>query len=128
MVNPMRKTTFAALSFALLAFPQGLTLTLKPGVFVREPYACKDAPNAAIRVWDGAAFSGAGSSKCTTRVLSRQGEQFRISTTCSALGDGTPDNSGYVEELLLTRQSDSRFIIARKDQPEGKYRWCSAKP
>jgi len=124
----MRKTTFAALSFALLAFPQGLTLTLKPGVFVREPYACKDAPNAAIRVWDGAAFSGAGSSKCTTRVLSRQGEQFKISTTCSALGDGTPDNSGYVEELLLTRQSDSRFIIARKDQPEGKYRWCSAKP
>ena len=128
MVNQMRKTSLAVLSFALLAFPQGLTLTLKPGVFVREPYACRDAPNAAIRVWDGTAFSTAGSSRCTTRVLSRKGEQFRISTTCSALGDGTPDNSGYVEELLLTQQSDSRFTISREGQPEGKYRWCSAKP
>ncbi len=128
MVNQMRKISLAVLSFALLAFPQGLTLTLKPGVFVREPYACKDAPNAAIRVWDGAAFSGASSSKCTTRVLNRQGEQFRISTTCSAMGDGTPDNSNYAEELLLTRQSDSRFSISRKGQPEGKYRWCGAKP
>jgi len=128
MVNQMRKTTLAVLSFAVLAFPQGLTLTLQPGVFVREPYACNDAPNAAIRVWDGAAFSGAGSTRCTTRVLSRQGEQFRISTTCAALGNGAPDNSGYVEELLLTRKSDSRFIISREGQPEGKYRWCRAKP
>ena len=127
-MNQMRRTTFTLLSFALVAFPQSLQLTLKPGAFMREPYACKDAPNAAIRVWDGAAFSGAHSSKCTTRVLSRQGEQFRISTSCSALGDGTPDTSAYTEEITITRRSDKSFVILKEGQPEGIYRWCGAKP
>lgn len=95
---------------------------------MRERYSCKDAPNAAIRVWDGAAFSGAGSSKCTTRVLSRHGEQFRISTTCSALGNGAPDTSGYADELSIVRLSDTRFVASKKGLPDATYRWCNAKP
>jgi hypothetical protein len=124
----MRRTTFVVFSFTVLAFLQSPQLALKPGVFVREPYSCKDAPNAGIRVWDGVGFSGAASRKCTTRVMSHRGERFRISTTCSALGNGTPDTSGYAEELSLIRGSETRFAVEKQGQPEGTYPWCSGKP
>lgn len=125
----MQKTTIAVLlSLPFLAFPQGLQLSLKRGVFVREPYKCENAPNAAIRAWDGVGLSGAHSGKCATRVLSQHGRQFQVSTACSASGDGAPDTSGYAEALFLTRQSDTRFVISKAGQPEGTYRWCNAKP
>ncbi len=122
------KTTIrgAWLLMPFVAFPQTDQLSLKPGLYVREPLECKDAPNAAILLWDGVGFSGAHSSKCTSRLVSQHGKQFHVKTACSALGDGTPDSSGYVDNVWLTRLSNTRFTLRKESGPEGSYRWCSA--
>jgi hypothetical protein len=113
----------------LIAFSQDQQITLKHGVYVRQETPCKDAPNAAIISWDGVGFSGAHSSKCTSRVVHTDGMQFRVNTTCSALGDGSPNPAGhdYVDSFLLTQLSNTRFEVLRKSQGKNAYRWCSSK-
>ncbi len=88
---------FTVLMMPLLAVAQDGLPALKHGIYVAKSYPCKGAPNAAILQWDGKRFSGAHSSQCTTRVLSRTGATYKLSTTCAAFGDGTPDNSGFVD-------------------------------
>lgn len=83
--------SIAGLTESYFALGQQATLQLKHGVYVQQPNACKDAPLAAMKSWDGIGFSGAHSSKCTSRVLRRKGMQFTVSTTCAAFGDGSPD-------------------------------------
>jgi hypothetical protein len=133
----MKQHTFLsklAMSIACILIPgfslaQHNQLSLKQGTYVVASSDCKEPAFAVIKSWDGVGFSGSHSSKCTSRVLSRQGNQFTMSTTCAALGNGTPDRSGYVDNFLLTRLSNTRFNV-RKDKsphPETTYRWCSAK-
>jgi hypothetical protein len=119
----------AWLSMPFLASPQDQPLSLKHGVYVRENTPCKGAPNAAILFWDGIGFSGAHSSKCTSRVLRRNGTQFQITTACSALGDGSPIAPGHedVDSFWLTRLSSTRFGVRKEHEAQGNYRWCSAK-
>lgn len=108
-----------------LAIAQQDQLSLRHGTYVLTSVACKDAPFAAIMAWDGEAFSGPHSSKCRSSVQ-HHGNQFTVSTTCDALGDGTPDRSKYVDTFELTRLSSISFSIARNEQPQTIYRFCSA--
>lgn len=109
-----------------IALSQNHPLSLKHGTYVREPYPCKEQPNAAIMSWDGIGFSGAHSSRCASRILSSHGNQFKLSTSCDALGDGSPNPSGrsYVDTFSLTRLSNTRFTLDKTKAP-GTYRWCS---
>jgi len=111
------------------ALTQDQQLTIDRGVYVREPAQCKGAPNAAIMSWDGVGFSGPHSSKCKSTVLSKNGKKYEISTSCSALGDGSPNPAGtpFVESFVLTWRSNTQFTVTKGNQPEGKYRWCSSK-
>jgi hypothetical protein len=120
--------TIIFISIPVVAFPQESPLALKKGIYVRERMPCKGAPNAAIMSWDGVGFSGAHSSKCTSRVLSRNGQMFQVNTTCSALGDGSPkpQGSGGAESFVLTRLSSTRFEIRKESHDQAAYRWCSA--
>jgi hypothetical protein len=104
-------------------------LSLRHGVYVRSETPCKDAPNAAIIVWDGSEFSGAHSSKCTSHVNHRDGSRFQISTSCLAQGDGSPNPSGLasVDSFLLNRLSLRSFQMLKSKQPDATYRWCSMK-
>lgn len=120
-------TLMTALVMPLAAVAQSAPLSLKQGVYVARPYPCKGAPNTAILQWDGTGFSGAHSSKCTTRVLSHVGTRYDLSTTCSAMGDGSPDTSGYVDLRSLTRVSESAFAMQAPHQDRQAFRWCSAK-
>lgn len=106
--------------------PGAEPLPVKHGVYVQKTVACKGAPNAAIRVWNGIGLSGAHSSKCTSRIVSRNGSTFKMTTVCSALGDGSPDSSGVAEELMVSSVSKTSFVIARGSQAGIAYRWCSA--
>ena len=116
------------LSMPLLIVAQADLLALKPGVYVEKHEQCKGAPNAAIMIWDGVGFSGAHSSRCTSRVLRRDKNRFRVSTSCSALGDGSPSDSGTDgrESFLLTRLSSAAFVVLRDRQQPRSLRWCSA--
>lgn len=79
--------------------------------------------------WDGVGFSGVHSSKCTSSVLHKNGRKYEISTSCSSLGDGSPNpaSAPFLESFVLTQLSGTQFVIAQDNQIQGKYRWCSAK-
>ena len=103
-------------------------LSLKHGVYVEKHEQCKGAPNAAIMIWDGVGISGAHSSRCTSRVLRRDKNPVQVSTSCSALGDGSPNGSGTdgADSVLLTRLSSTAFMMLRDRQESHSFRWCSA--
>ena len=108
------------------AMLQAQALSLRHGTYVQKQVDCTGAPNAAIEVWDGRGFSGAHSSKCTSRIPKRDGDTFQISTTCAALGDGTPDLSSYSDEVTLKRISKTAFTLAVPKEKSASYRWCPA--
>ena len=116
-----------SMPFAVMA--QDQPLLLKHGLYVQTGIACKDAPFAAMRSWDGHGFAGPHSSKCTSQVVLRHGNEYEVSTACSALGDGTPNPSGGVdkETLQLARISNVSFVVGNNSKPKLTYRWCSAK-
>jgi hypothetical protein len=101
-------------------------LLLKHGIYVRG-ISCRDAANAEILSWDGIGFSGAHSSKCTSRVLHREGTRFQVKTTCSAIGDGPPNlaASDHVDSFSLNRLSGTRFELVKENQSKATFRWCS---
>jgi hypothetical protein len=76
--------------------------------------------------WNGAGFSDPHSAQCRSRLLAQSGNPYNISTNCTALGDGTPDTSGYLDRFTVTRLSDSRFKLTKAGKPAGIYRWCNA--
>ena len=86
--------TSAWLLVPALALAQREQLPLKHGTYVLANIACKEPPLAAMMSWDGVGFSGPHASKCVSHVLSHHGSRFSVTTTCSALGDGTPNPSG----------------------------------
>ena len=120
-------TVVTALMMPLLVSAQTSSLSFKHGVYVAKQYPCKGAPNAGILQWDGIGLSGAHSSRCTTRVVSQAGTRYQLSTTCAAMGDGSPDTSGYVDRRSLTRVSESAFVMQAPHQRQQAFRWCSAK-
>jgi hypothetical protein len=93
------RLSYAIMSAALVLMPfiaaaSDQQLLLKHGIYVRGK-SCKDAANAEIQFWDGIGFCGAHSSKCTSRVLHREGARFKTETTCSAVGDGTRNLAAF---------------------------------
>ena len=121
-----KAVVIAAVCMPFIAVAQTQPLSLKHGVYVQMSYECVGAPNAAVMFWDGIGFAGAHSSKCVSDLQSKDGRQFQVSTTCSALGDGSPDTSGHVDSFTLTRQSSDRFEAVRAGRPSFTYRWCGA--
>ncbi len=108
---------------------QSTSFSLKRGTYVQKGTDCKDPPFASMMLWDGVGFSGAHSSKCTTHVLSHRGNHFEVGTTCSALGDGSPEPAGAtdVTTLSLTRLSNTSFVLDGGDKGTSSYRWCSVR-
>jgi len=106
-------------------FAQSAQLDLNPGTYVDARYKCDGAPNATLLTWDGKGFSGAHSSICSTRVLSRTGNTFRIQTTCAAVGDGTPAVAVPSDEESLSLLGGSGFILAGFSRGSNSYRLCT---
>ena len=107
---------------------------LKHGIYVVSGTKCKDAPFAAMSIWDGVGFGGPHESQCKTKILHRHGHMFDISTTCSALGDGTPTTPSSSSERLIVFGSEtfSARSLTGAEKPRASadavtYRWCSAK-
>ena len=118
--------SIAGITVPCFALGQQISLHLRHGVYVQQPNACKNPPFAALKVWDGIGFSGAHSSKCTSRVLRLQGSHFTVRTTCAAFGDGSPDPSKLSETVSLNRLSNLQFVLSQDSGPRAIFRWCSA--
>jgi hypothetical protein len=89
-------------------------LPLAHGTYVREDFDAADAPFAAILEYDGSAFSGPHSSACVSKVLDHDGAKYRVSTTCSAAGDGSPA-APYTEKERIVVQSPTRMQFTHGD-------------
>jgi hypothetical protein len=127
--NPFYKTALSVSVWILVplsTLSQNDDLSLKHGTYVLETSKCKEPAFAAVISWDGVGFSGPHSARCASRVVSRHGNQYSVNTSCGALGDGSPDRSGYVDAISLTRLSNTRFMISKENEPQGKYRWCGS--
>lgn len=111
-----------------LVLAQVTQLVLKHGAYVQASVSCNEPPFAAMQAWDRVGLSGPHTSGCTSRVLSHDNNHFRITTSCNAIGDGTPNSSGqdYSETILLIRLSPVRFVESSEAKPERTFRWCSA--
>jgi hypothetical protein len=117
----------AAMTLALTAgVTSAATLPLVVGTYVRDEFACRDAPFAAIKDFDGRAVSGAHSSDCDTVVLRRRGSTFTTTTTCKAEGDGTPMQP-FTQVQTVQVLSSRRFVVTpTKAKPTARatFRLC----
>ncbi len=111
----MRSTSLPALLglFFFAGAATASTNSLVPiaaGTWVRDGTACQDAPFAAQFSFDGQAFAGPHASGCRTKVLSHDSDSYRMSTTCTALGDGTPTaKTTEVQRLTIVSPTTVRF-------------------
>jgi hypothetical protein len=86
-------------------------LPVEHGTYVREGFSAEDPPFAAIIEYDGTTLSGPHSNACRSTVLSHHGKDYLLSTTCAALGDGTPA-APYGEEERVVVQSSTKIRLA----------------
>ena len=101
------------------------TLPLKPGTYVLTGTPCHDPAFAAMFDYDGHHFSYPHATKCNSVVKSHAGKTYRISETCSALGDGMatkPDTT----QATYTVLSSARVSVSRgAGTAASSYRWCA---
>ena len=121
--------------YLLLCTPSGFKDFLADGGWLLQPgsdpkpTSGADAPNAAITVWDGVGFSDAHSSGCTSDIARLPDGTYRVSTACTALGDGTPNSTGapFKDTMTLKRLSSTKFVLTKAKGVKTKYRWCGAR-
>lgn len=100
-------------------------LPLKHGTYVVVDTPCDKPAFAAVLTYDGRAFAYPHASDCRSVVRARSGQTFRVSETCSALGDGskitpTTTNVAYII------QSRTRFALHKEGgSTPTAYRWCA---
>jgi hypothetical protein len=112
-----------SLSFAAAHGP----LPLKKGTYVlKDTVPCEDAPFAAVFDYDGHSLSGPHESRCSSVLLEHHGREYRIRTTCTALGDGTPAPPS-METQSYRLISLTEVAVSRSDgSDELTYRLCPA--
>src|SRR3546814_17729187 len=59
---------------------------LKPGLYVQKDVTCANAPNAAIRRYDGRTISDANSQGFRDRFLNRKGDRYKVLESCVGAG------------------------------------------
>ena len=99
-------------------------LPIDHGTWVRDGYACDDAPLAASFTYDGQAPHGAHASRCDAAVVAQDGSTYELSSTCRGEGDGTPSRP-FTEIERFTVASPTRLTFAHQ-QDRADYRWCGS--
>ncbi len=85
-------------------------LPLAHGNYVQADLACGGAPLAALRTYDGQGLGGPHDSKCVSKIIDAHGKTYKIATSCTAAGDGSPVVPTTTSETVLV-QSRARFKI-----------------
>jgi hypothetical protein len=101
-------------------------LPLKPGTYVLTGSPCADHANAAEFSYDGKAISDPHASHCRSKVLLKTGQAYRIATTCSGAGDGSPARPVTITSTYAVRSSTTVRLLKAEDHADLAYRWCPA--
>lgn len=120
----MENASLSLLLVALCAAPAVAAepLPLKHGQYVMTDTPCRDAPFAAIMTYDGRGLGDPHDSRCVSSVAGRSADTYRIATTCSAAGDGSPVPPTTVRQSITLHASDRFAVGGGADATE--YRWC----
>jgi hypothetical protein len=103
--------------------PPGGIYRLKPGIYVQKDVGCGDAPNAAVRRYDGLGISSARTHACRAKVLSRRGSRYIVSQSCVDAGEGAGPRS--TERQTVTVEDALTFAIQTRGRASS-YRYCPA--
>ena len=114
--------TAAAASVDTSPKPGGV-YRLKPGIYVRKDVACKTAPNAAVRYYDGRGISSAHTRACRARILSRKGDRYQVSQSCIDAGSGPAPR--FTERQTINVPDALTFTLKTRG-PASTYRYCPA--
>jgi len=101
----------------------GGVLPLKHGIFVASDVRCEDAPNAALRRYDGQGLSGAHSRACRAKVLSHQGKTYEVDQSCIDAGAGPAPRSSERQTIVI--ENNLEFVL-RRAAGEQSFRYCAA--
>jgi hypothetical protein len=101
----------------------GGVFKLKPGIFVAEGTRCEDAPNAALRRYDGRGIATAHTRACKARILSRKGSRFSVVQTCIDAGAG-PGRRFSERQQIQVR--DALSFTQTIQGAGATYRYCPA--
>ena len=121
----LRPVAVAMFLLTVRCFALPERLPLKHGNYVQESYSRTRPPFAAMMSWDGIGFSGSALKPMHNFVLVRYENRYSISTSCAALGDGSPDISKYVDSASVTLVSNTRFQLSKRSGRAIEFRWCS---
>jgi hypothetical protein len=122
MIAGVAAATAAAASVDTSPKPGGV-YRLKPGIYVRKDVACKTAPNAAVRYYDGRGISSAHTRACRTRILSRRGDRYQVSQSCIDAGSGPAPR--FTERQTIDVPDALTFTLKTRG-PASTYRYCPA--
>jgi hypothetical protein len=122
MIAGVAAATAAAASVDTSPKPGGV-YRLKPGIYVRKDVACKTAPNAAVRQYDGRGISSAHTRACRARILSRTGDRFEVSQSCIDAGAGPAPR--FTERQTI-RIADALTFTQTMRGKGSTYRYCPA--
>jgi len=114
------------LAMMLGTMASSATLPLRPGTYVETGSPCHDPALAALFDYDGRRFSYPHATNCRSVIQSHAGRTYRVTESCSALGDGSaaiPDTRQATYIVL----SNSRVRIDRGPaNTTSSYRWCAS--
>ena len=100
--------TAAAASVDTSPKPGGV-YRLKSGIFVEQGTRCEDAPNAAIRLYDGRGISTARTRACRAKVVSRRGSRYTVRQSCIDAGAGPAPR--FLEAQTVTVRDALTFTL-----------------
>lgn len=98
------------------------TLPLARGAYVRNGVACRQAPNVALRDYNGQGIGSSKAGQCQGRVLAHIGKRYTLRQRCVEYG-GVAPTVGRAERLKLRIDAHDAFT----DLSDGtRYRLCPA--
>ncbi|MEH3037160.1 MAG: hypothetical protein PGN23_11845 [Sphingomonas adhaesiva] len=98
------------------------TLPLARGAYVQNGIACREAPNVALRDYNGQGIGSSKAGQCQARVLAHIGRRYTLRQRCVEYGGRAPV-MGRAERLKLRVDARDAFT----DLSDGtRYRLCPA--
>lgn len=101
--------------------PPGGVYRLKPGFYVAKDTACGNAPNAAIRRYDGVGISDAHTRACRAKVVSRRGGTLVVEQSCVNAGAGPAPRVAERQTVLVR---DALTFSLGSAERQTTYRYC----
>ena len=96
-------------------------LPLRHGAYVGVDTDCKDPPNAELRSYDGMSLGSSKADGCRSRILSRQGNVYRIEQDCRQYGGPKPERA--TERATIRIDGPDRYTDLTRGA-NGSYRLC----